>query len=320
MKSEKLTELTRHPEKADKNDLRELEELVRRYPYFQTLRIIYLKALYLQAGARFRNELKKSTVHLTDHKQFFRYLNGQITFDTTSISALLSDIPDVADGECTLPTEKLSTDSIEHQSSLPADEGREQENAPASILREDREKEDAPPRLMDPAIQPKPREEEKTPVSSPFILEVNLDEEAFPAETEPDAPSNAFDTPEIQSSAYQLPDLDDASLVAFTQDQDNVPKQKEKKKKEELIDQFIKAEPAMPKIDSNHSDNRDLSRENPYAQEELFSETLAKIYIRQHLYEKAIATYIKLSLKYPEKSVYFADRIEKIKQIINNKE
>ena len=29
---------------------------------------------------------------------------------------------------------------------------------------------------------------------------------------------------------------------------------------------------------------------------------------------------IKLSLKYPEKSVYFADRIEKIKENINNKE
>ena len=72
MKSEKIIEFIRHPEKINNDDLRELHTLVERYPYFQTARILYLKALYLLGGVRFRSELKASTVHLTDHKQFFK--------------------------------------------------------------------------------------------------------------------------------------------------------------------------------------------------------------------------------------------------------
>ena len=57
MKAEKLIELIGHPEKIKSDDLRELDTLVNRYPYFQTARILYLKALYTFSGARFRNEL-----------------------------------------------------------------------------------------------------------------------------------------------------------------------------------------------------------------------------------------------------------------------
>lgn len=233
MKSEKLTELIRHPEKADRDDLRELEELVERYPYFQTARFIYLKALYLQSASGFRNELKESTVHLTDHKQFFRYLNGQVSFDTVSISNLLSDVPDLLGQESLLPSGKQSSEHTAHEYPPVTADGHDREKGPAGN-RNDR------------------------------------------------------------------------------------PKQEAKRKKEELIDRFIETEPTMPSIDTAATDNRDLSSGNPYAEEELFSETLAKIYIRQQLYEKAITTYIKLSLKYPEKSVYFAGRIEEIKQLINN--
>ena len=50
----------------------------------------------------------------------------------------------------------------------------------------------------------------------------------------------------------------------------------------------------------------------------LLSESLAKIYIRQHKYEKALEIIQSLSLNYSEKSIYFADQIRFLKKLIEN--
>ena len=60
------------------------------------------------------------------------------------------------------------------------------------------------------------------------------------------------------------------------------------------------------------SEREDLPGELPEEEFDLCTETLAQIYAEQGYNEEAKQIYSKLSLRYPEKSVYFAALIEKL--------
>ncbi|MBR5689616.1 MAG: tetratricopeptide repeat protein, partial [Prevotella sp.] len=56
-------------------------------------------------------------------------------------------------------------------------------------------------------------------------------------------------------------------------------------------------------------------------EEGIFTETLAKIYVKQGRYDKALEIIQRLNLLYPKKNAYFADQIRFLeKLIINNKQ
>ncbi|HEY9169722.1 MAG TPA: tetratricopeptide repeat protein [Lutibacter sp.] len=85
-----------------------------------------------------------------------------------------------------------------------------------------------------------------------------------------------------------------------------------------LIDKFIELNPKIKPIDKN-AINMDLIMESSTENDSLMTETLAKVYLEQKKYENAIKAYRILILKYPEKSGFFADRINAIKNLQKNK-
>ncbi|RUT69408.1 hypothetical protein D0817_16355 [Flavobacterium cupreum] len=105
--------------------------------------------------------------------------------------------------------------------------------------------------------------------------------------------------------------------VAERQETESI--EEEKKKKAEIINKFIETNPKIPPIkptaivptvvlDPNKNED------NSY----LMTETLARVYLEQKKYTKAIQAYQILILKYPEKISFFADRISDIKILQQN--
>lgn len=90
---------------------------------------------------------------------------------------------------------------------------------------------------------------------------------------------------------------------------------------QDLIDNFIgQGDRRIVLSDSNETEGMVRLDAADNSEEEYFTLTLAKIYIKQEKYTKALEIIRKLSLKYPKKNRYFADQIRFLeKLIINNK-
>ena len=91
-------------------------------------------------------------------------------------------------------------------------------------------------------------------------------------------------------------------------------REKKKTTKFSIIDTFIESNPKIKPV-SKTAQNIDVSNESLEENDSLMTETLAKVYLEQKKYENAIKAYRILSLKYPEKSGFFADRIKAIKNL-----
>ena len=106
------------------------------------------------------------------------------------------------------------------------------------------------------------------------------------------------------TESYQLPEL--------TKEESSKPF-----KQQALIDKFIANNPKIQFSDKFEYEDPQHSLESEVS-DSVFTESLAKIYIKQGQYQKALHIFEKLNLKYPEKNTYFADQIRFLTKIIQN--
>lgn len=81
-----------------------------------------------------------------------------------------------------------------------------------------------------------------------------------------------------------------------------------------LIDRFIKEQPRIKGQKNTFYSPVNMAKKSVQESDEFITETLARIYVKQGNISKAIRSYQKLSLKFPEKTAYFAALIEELKR------
>lgn len=108
----------------------------------------------------------------------------------------------------------------------------------------------------------------------------------------------------IQDPEFKLSDGNEGKTIPF----------KVHKKENPIIDKFINEDPQIKAPSPEKVSLENKARKSAVDESGFVSETLAKIYTEQGLFHKAIDTYKKLSLKFPEKSLYFADLIKQLEK------
>ncbi len=277
MNKEEFIEYLQHPDKLDKQTIGGLATLVSEFPYCSSIRILLSVNQYKEKDVRYETDLRTTAIYSADRGMLKKHI------DRVGLSNVRIILPD---------------------EEYKADEKRADV---ANVANEE-------PQVVTPEKAP-PIQEEVKP--DPVVV---ADESI---ETS-DAPLTEFDLSikELKEIVNRhIAELEEEGHITKPEVKPRKPKKKSsttpKKSKEELLSEFIKNQPSISRPKASFYNPVEVAKESIVDQESIVSETLATIYYDQGHLQKAIKIYQKLSLKYPEKSSYFAALIEKAEKELN---
>jgi hypothetical protein len=288
------TYLLANPEKIQKEDLSGLASVIEKYPYFQSARALQLKGLKNEKSFLYNDALKLTAAYTADRDILFEYITSD-HFVQNEISQAIQQ-HDAAVLELDVVTENVSEElsvTLDNQ------------------MKAELKKADA---IFNPELFQRKLESVKELVVRPEVDEEVTDKSALEKTLEIEEPLE-FKKTDTHSFGEWLK-LTSATPIVRSKEEE-LPTAQERKF--QLIEKFIQEQPKM-KPTEIVPDQKDLAEPYTQSSEALMTETLAKVYLQQKNYSKAIQAYKILILKYPEKSGFFADQIRAIKKLINTEE
>lgn len=276
MNSKLLHELILHPEKATIEQALLVHELVVKYPFFQTARVLHLKLLSISDYPAFVKQLPLVATYAGDRKKLYYYINPQKQ-QAVSTPELPNPLSANSDSEVVDRSSLANAADMEPNKNLK----EETESSEVQIVGEKKEKSETLSFAQWLDSMASNSLEEMAPRK-----EISISKKQYKEEK-----TNELHRPDIGLTNERW-SLIDSFLKEY---RPSTPK-------------------SDPPETKESKEVMDLSIQKTVEEKEIITETLAQIFLAQKNYEKAIEIFEKLGLKYPEKNVYFAGLIKKARK------
>ncbi|MGZ0017710.1 hypothetical protein [Yeosuana sp. AK3] len=313
MNNKNFTYLLQKPEAVTPKQTEDVKSIINQFPYFQSARAIYLKGLKNQESFKYNQELKTTAAYTTDRSILFDFITSDI-FNQNEISQVIkTNTEHLHDMDVTVEDISINKRIIIDETSN-QDITSNLQSLDPSLFQPKFERQKTTNFVLDDSetIEKVTSETKTQEVSAEDILHLGKPLEFNKRETH--SFHEWLKLASLKSIKRDDKEAENNATIKHTS-------QTERHEKFKLIDAFIaknpKINPSKPTLSTQN-----LAKAHLIQPEELMTETLARIYVEQKNYKKAIQSYKILSLKYPEKSSFFAIQIKAVEQLQeqNNKE
>lgn len=327
MNSSDFKHILQHPQDITAEYTAAIQSVVEEYPYFQSARALYLKGLKNKGSFKYNLELKITAAYTTDRSILFDFITSEVFLQNEVSQQIMQNaeyIRDIeVDAEDISITRKVTIDrTLEKQVEdtkgvldpdlfLPKIDSSKIANLAAAIQSKAQSSTSTVKEPQNSEIKQINKPENKKDPKA--ILKIGQPLEFERSET--------YSFNEWLKLAHYKPIEREVDIYINKNEELTSPKSSEidleekqkRAKKFELIDKFITTNPKIKP--QKNSSTQNLANDRLIQPEALMTETLARIYVEQKNYRKAIESYKILCLKYPEKNAFFADQIKAIKEL-----
>jgi hypothetical protein len=330
---EEFIHTVKNPQVLNETQINALESIVLQYPFFETAHLLYVKGLQKQNSLSFSKQLRKTAIiansriilhellhkketvieHVVESKEATdrvieetKPIHSTITSSDQDIKVIYTTTPIVNYSqkvEETLPDFEINLS--ESSIPKPIEIGSKTETQVFDI-----------DKLNKTIEQEISRGIIQSYIESDFIKtpELNKIENNEPVSFTDWLHKIQKESHTIQKTEITKSEINQKNTVLTSE---NEEKPSFFNKNKQLIDKIIESDPGKLKLGNNKFFTPNIdAKQSLLENEHLVTETLAKIYALQGNINKAIRAYEILSLKFPQKSVYFTSLIQNLK---NNK-
>lgn len=344
LSTKEIADRIQNPELIQKEDIILLKELSEKHPYTQIYSILYLKGLGDTADIHFEEELQKHSYRIGDRTQLFKLIHDfssplSSTFSTSSNTSITEEEKE----DIIVENEKITETSEEIQQENLTNE--EVETEEESIIEKEEEINEVSPLNSETQIH-QLEKDDKIEENSIQTLKDPLDESILHHSFASNYKLEELSKEELEKieqikdeKESQLPIIEETEKDTTVEIEINATQSftswlnSNKNKIETSDNEKLEIEAIVSNSGLTFEINeffgeivkpkKEFFSPTKKAKESLseealpVSETLAKVYALQGNFPKAIYAYEQLSLKYPEKKIFFAIQIKELQKKLN---